>query len=182
LPPGWESVLASRKFLFVSPQAAGNSCNQSRRCGLALMAALEMQRYYKIDARRIFAAGVSGGARAASDLGFCQADVFRGTIQDCGSNFYRKVAMKESNNWVDSNGNPYGVVETSPYEVQQAKTTTRFCLITGSGDFRRGNVRDIYNDGFAREGFMARLFDITGMGHQDCDGTTLERALDFLTR
>jgi hypothetical protein len=182
LPPGWESVLTKQKMIFVSPQGAGNSCLTARRCGLALLGALEMKAKYKIDERRIFAAGVSGGARTASDLGFFQSDVFRGTIQDCGSNFYRKVARNASNNWVDSEGNTYGVLAATAEEVSRAKKSTRFCLITGPGDFRRGNLIDIYNDGFLREGFQARLFDIPTMGHQDCDAATLEKVFEYLVR
>jgi hypothetical protein len=56
----------------------------------------------------------------------------------------------------------------------------RFALITGSGDFRRGNILDIFNGGFAREGFQARLFDIPGMAHDTADPQTLSAALDFL--
>jgi hypothetical protein len=41
----------------------------------------------------------------------------------------------------------------------------RFVLITGSNDFRRGNILDIYHGGFSREQFQAKLFDVPGMGH-----------------
>jgi hypothetical protein len=183
LPPGWEDVLVGRRYIFIAPQQAGNNCSQqSRRCGLAVAAAMAMQRKYQIDPRFIYAAGISGGARTASDLGFHQPDVFKGTIQSCGSDFYRKVAGKEAKSWVDTAGYPYGVVKTTAEEVSRAKASTKFCLITGAGDFRRGNILDIYNDGFAREGFKARLFDVPTLGHQDCDAATLSRALDFLER
>lgn len=183
LPPGWDEVLTRRRYIFVAPQGAGNNCGQqSRRCGLAVAAAMAMQRKYQIDPRFVYAAGISGGARTACDLGFHQTDIFKGTIQSCGSNFYRKVTGREATGWVDTAGYPYGNLRTSAGEVSRARASTKFCLITGAGDFRRGNIRDIYNEGFARDGFKARLFDVPTMGHQDCDGATLNSALDFLER
>ena len=41
----------------------------------------------------LYAAGFSGGARMSSLLGFYQSDVFHGTIQNCGTDFYRAVPM-----------------------------------------------------------------------------------------
>jgi len=54
----------------------------------------------------------------------------------------------------------------------------RFALITGSNDFRYGNILDIYHGGFARFGFRAKLFDVPRMGHTTADAATLEAALD----
>jgi hypothetical protein len=53
-------------------------------------------------------------------------------------------------------------------------------LITGTRDFRRGNILDIFNGGFAHDGFQAKLFDVRGMGHDVADGETLSAVLDFL--
>lgn len=181
VPAGWQDVLTRHKMLFVCPQSAGNNCrSQARRCGLALAGALAMKVKYKIDPGRIVAAGISGGARTASELGFLQSDVFQKTVQSCGTNFCRKVPWKVATTSVDTAGQPYGVLEATPDEVSRAKKSTRFCLITGPGDFRRGNIVDIYNEGFLPDGFQAKLFDVPGMGHQDCDAATLEKAFQYL--
>ena len=55
----------------------------------------------------------------------------------------------------------------------------KFVLITGSKDFRHGNILDLYA-GFEADGFNARLIDVPGMGHEDCNGSTLEQALQFI--
>jgi hypothetical protein len=180
LPDGWAEVLQRNKLLFVAPLNAGNHIDQERRCGLAVLGALEMMRYYNVDKNRVYAAGISGGARTASDLGLTQSDIFSGTIQDCGTDFYRDVPKRYATGDTDTNGNHYGLVASTASEVADARSKTKFVLITGSGDFRRGNILDIYNGGFAAEGFRAKLIDVPGMGHQDCDGTTLQQALDFL--
>ncbi len=181
MPDGWAEVLARRKFLYVAPQNAGNSVLPPRRTGLGVLAALEMMHQYKIDRRRVYAAGLSGGARTASELALLQPDIFRGTIQDCGSDFYRAVAVHDATIKTDTNGHPYGIMRDATAEaVNEARNSCKFVLITGTNDFRRGNILDIYNNGFVPDRFKCKLIDVQGMGHEDCDGNTLEAALDYL--
>jgi hypothetical protein len=180
LPAGWAEVLERRKLLFICPQNAGNNSHFESRLGLAVTGALEMMRYYNVDKSRVYAAGLSGGARCAGDLGMAQSDIFCGTIQSCGTDFYRDVTRRYATIDKDTKGNHYGVFPATASEVADARNKTKFVLITGTGDFRRGNILDIYNGGYLIESFRAKLIDVPGMGHQDCDGKTLEQALDFL--
>ncbi|HEY9791982.1 MAG TPA: hypothetical protein V6D22_16365 [Candidatus Obscuribacterales bacterium] len=182
LPGGWDAVLAQRKLLCLIPQRAGNDTMQNRRMGLAILGALAVMHSYNVNPRRVYAAGLSGGARTACDMGFYQSDLFRGTIQDCGADYYRPVTARYATSQTDTAGYPYGKIDVDPNDVAAAKSKVRFTLITGSGDFRHGNLLDIYSDGFQRDGFQARLFDVNGMGHQDCSPQTLTQALDFIER
>lgn len=178
-PEGWAPVLDGRKLLFVAPENAGNDQPAARRLGLAVMAALEMSRHFRIDPRRIYVAGFSGGARMASHLGFYQSGLFHGTIQNCGTDFHQHVPQVAASTQLDTAGQPYGFLDADQDEIDGAHAV-RFALITGSDDFRRGNILDIYNGGFAREGFQAKLFDVPGMGHDTADAATLSAALDFI--
>ncbi|HEV3039539.1 MAG TPA: PHB depolymerase family esterase [Candidatus Angelobacter sp.] len=137
--------------------------------------------HYRIDPNRVYAAGFSGGARMSSMLGFYQNDIFRGTIQNCGTDFYRAVPQVAATSTLDTASQPYGLLGTdlTPAELAAAKQV-RFALITGTRDFRRGNILDIFNGGFAHDGFQAKLFDVRGMGHDVADGKTLSAVLDFL--
>lgn len=179
LPAGWETELDIRKYIFVAAQNSGNDQARGRRLGLAVLGALEVAKQYRVDPNRVFVAGFSGGARMAGMLGFYQSDLFRGTIQNCGADFYRSVPIVQATSQVDTAGKPYGVLEASREDVVAAKQV-RFALVTGSGDFRRGNILDIFHGGFERDGFQAKLFDVPGMGHDICDGETFIRVLDFL--
>ncbi|MFN8609094.1 MAG: hypothetical protein U0931_16280 [Vulcanimicrobiota bacterium] len=181
IPAGWDGVLKGNKLLFVSPQGAGNTCEMRRRLGLGVMAALEMTQTHKIDPNRIYAAGLSGGARTAGQLGFYQSDLFHGTIQDCGADFYKPVPSVKATNHTDSNGNAdYGLFKASAREVQAARLNQKFVLITGPADFRHGNILDLYEGGFQPDGFTCKLLDVPGMGHEDCKASVLQQALDFL--
>ena len=175
LPPEWEKYLKANKLVLISPQGVGNGTRESRRLGMGVLAALEMETKYRLDTRRVYAAGLSGGARAAGYLGFVQNDIFHGTIQDCGADFYRKLT------WKKGKDPEYGnVIRASAAEIQNTRMNCKFCFITGKGDFRYGEINDIYEQGYQPEGFMCKLIDVPGMGHTDCPGKYLQQALDYL--
>lgn len=180
MPPEWAQVLERHHLIFVAPFAAGNTQAQGRRYGLAVLALEAVKQRLEIEPSRVYVAGISGGARTAGDLAFYEPDLFHGTIQNCGSDFPHDVPTVLATSHLDTLGNPYGVFEITPEHAARAKAKVRFTLITGSNDFRHGNVLDLYTAGFAAEGYHAKLFDVAGMGHTTCNGETLEAALSFL--
>lgn len=177
-PIGWAPVLDARHLLFVAPQNAGNRQDTTRRLGLGVLAGSEMSKHYRLDRERIYVSGYSGGARIAGMLGFFQPDLFRGTIQNCGTDFYQNVPKVYATSLVDNAGYPF-LFQATEREIRGAKHV-RFALITGSEDFRRGNILDIFYGGFTRAGFQAKLFDVPGMSHDVAGGATLNSVLDFL--
>ena len=178
-PVGWAAVLDRRRFIFVAPLRAGNGEAPSRRMGLAVLAAEEMTTHYRIAPARIIAAGWSGGARIASELGFYQADLFRGTVQSCGSDFFRPVPHIDGSGNDGVGGHSYGLVDATSAEIAMA-AHVRFTLITGSGDWRHGDMLDIYNGGFARTTLQAKLIDVPGMEHANANADTFDAALGFI--
>ena len=181
LPAGWDAVLEREKLLLVAPQNVGNGQPDRRRNGLGVIATLSMMRHYNIDSARVYAAGFSGGARVASDLGFYHSETFRGTIQSCGTNFFKPVpAVAVTSADRAGHPEPYGVADISTAEAEMAKAKVKFVLITGANDFRYHYIQDIYNGGFKPCHFKADLLEIEGMGHQICNATALQSALDFL--
>lgn len=115
----------------------------------------------------------------AGMLGFFQSDLFRGTIQNCGADFYQHVPQVDATSQLDTAGQPYGFFSATPDEIRGSRRV-RFAVITGAEDFRRGNILDVFNGGFAKAGFQAKLFDVPGMSHDVADPSTLFSALDFL--
>jgi hypothetical protein len=167
-------------MLLVIPQKAVNTLEEADRLGLGVIAAERIQERYKVDSRRVYAAGISGGARAACALGIYQSDVFTGTIQSCGTEFPHPVAQVKAVPLDRDHGEIYGVLKASGEEVQQSRDRVRFVIVTGSGDFRYANLLDIYNGGFVRDGYKATLIDVPGMKHEVCNADALGRALDFI--
>jgi hypothetical protein len=178
-PDGWPDVLDHRRLLFIAPLNAGNEQAATRRLGLAVLAAEGMMQRYRINPKRVYASGWSGGGRIAGMLGFFQADVFHATIQSCGADFYTSVPHVSANAQWGTDAAPYGLFTATQSEIDQARHV-RFTLITGINDFRHGNILDLYNGGFAKFGFQAKLFDIPGMGHDTANAATLGAALDYI--
>ncbi len=183
LPGGWDAVLDAKKLLFISPQDVGNSQPNERRNGLAAFSALAMMKYYNIDRNRVYSAGHSGGARVACDIAFYAPDLFKGTLQSCGTNFYKAVPQVAVTS-ADKAAHPedYGVAPISRAEADAARLKVKFVMITGPNDWRYRYIQDIYNGGFLPGHYKAKLLDIPGMGHQVCGGEALQAALDFLSQ
>ena len=176
LPAGWKSVLEEKKLIFVAPQNAGNDVpSLSSRLGLGVAGAQAVIRDYKIDPKRVYVSGFSGGARCATNLGYFASDLFSGVIALCGANFHEAVPRKEAT----KNGE-YGVQSASANDVRDAKRKVRFAIVTGETDWRRGNILDVFRGGYEKQKFHARLWEVAGLGHAICGPETLKEAVEFL--
>lgn len=182
LPSGWRDVLDKRNIILIAPQDAGNSKSNEKRMGLGVLGALAAMKEYKIAPNQVYAVGLSAGARVAEAMAINQTGLFAGTIQSCGADFYKGVPHLKGKDWIDSNGNRYGLVEAAASDVLIAKKDVRFVLITGPGDFRYGNLLDLYEGGFRPNGFQCKFIDDPKMGHQDCSAESLNQAIDFISR
>ena len=132
-PVAWMPVINEHKLIYIAPQNAGNKQMVGRRDNLAVVSARLIQKYYHTDPKRIYVAGYSGGARVAGMVALNHPDLFRGTIQSCGADFYQpvpRVAVTEA----ESKKGEYG--GCSPGRSQEAKANVRFVFVTGPGDFR----------------------------------------------
>ena len=175
VPAGWERVLEDRKLIFIAPQNIGNNQDVNRRAGLALVAALKLRELARIDTNRVFVSGFSGGARIASFVAFVHPDVFRGVFAVCGVNFCRAVSRVKA-----TRTDEYGRFTLDSGRCESARKKVRFVLVTGSRDFRYGNILDIYEGGFLPDGFQVKLLDVPGMEHSLCPARTLREGLEFL--
>jgi hypothetical protein len=181
LPVGWDKVLSIEHLMLLAPQNAGNDQPVDRRLGLAAMGARLMMAKYQIDPERIYSAGLSGGARMAGRLGFFEPNLFHGTIQCCGADFYTELPKTTPRGPLDKtdDDDAYGKFSATQEEIDAAKKNVKFNFITGSKDFRHAHILDIYHDGYEKAAFHARLADITGGEHAICGPGTLATALLF---
>jgi pimeloyl-ACP methyl ester carboxylesterase len=86
LPPGWAEILDRRGVIFVSAANSGNEANVlDRREPLALLAAHNLMRRFRVDPERIYIGGFSGGSRIALRLALGYPDLFRGAFLNAGS-------------------------------------------------------------------------------------------------
>lgn len=177
MPGEWVPIVEKEKMICLMPLNIGNNQVLSRRLGLTLVGILKMKGRYNIDPHRIYSSGLSGGGRAALRLAFVHSDVISGDISICGADFYQPVPVIHAKDTKD-----YGVWPVPPNRVNDARRKVRFVFVTGANDFRYGNIQDIYQNGFAKDGFQALLIDQPGMGHGLCNAASLLRAFRFVDR
>ena len=176
IPRSWGPVLAQKNMLLVAPLKVGNDQDPARRMGMAVLGAQAMKRDFNIDSQRVYVSGLSGGARTANVVAFYHPETFKGAIPICGASFYKSITAKNG-----TGGSKYArLIRGGSTNINAVKSGVKFALVTGSGDFRQGDVQDIYQHGYERENFRARLFDVDGMGHQYCSGQTLAEVLGYL--
>lgn len=170
----WEAVLAEKKIIFVGAKNSGNPRNLFDRARMAIDANVNMRELYNIDGRRVYVSGFSGGARVASMVGVCYAEMFSGTACFMGVNFYQDILC------------PDNMVYRMNYVPDEdvlaiAKKACRYALITAEKDPNHANTMGMYENGFKKEGFAAvQAFDIPAIGHTPPDATWFRKVIDFL--
>jgi dienelactone hydrolase len=86
LPGHWVPILDQRAMLFVTAARSGNKEGvMDRREPLALLATINVMQRYRIDPRRVYIGGFSGGSRIALRLALGYPDLFRGALLNAGS-------------------------------------------------------------------------------------------------
>lgn len=174
IPPSWEAVLARHRLIFIGARNSGNRRNIFDRIRLAIDANHNLRQRFRIDGRRVYVSGFSGGSRVASMLGVAWGDMFSGTICCMGVNFYTDISAPD--------GKIYGLSYLPDEKLLPAvKQACRFSLVTGSKDFNLANTRGAYENGFQKEGFRhVQFLEVPGHGHQPPPADWLEKAIQFL--
>jgi hypothetical protein len=180
IPSDWDTVLDERKLIFVSPQNAGKTVATNRRLGLAVYTALEVEQHWNIDKKRVFVAGFGNNARLAGLLGFYAPDIFTGSVQMGGADFYTPVPQVDAKA-AAGDPTPYGtqLADATPAEINAAKSF-RFAFLTGEDDRLQKQITDIVDGGYAKEGFQYTLLHVPGIGHELCSPRRFALAIDFL--
>jgi predicted esterase len=174
IPPEWEPVLAEQGLVWIGAKNSGNPRNVFDRLRLAIDANHNVRQSMKIDGRRVYVSGFSGGSRVASMLGVAWGEMFSGTICCMGVNFYTDVTGPD--------GKTYGLGYL-PEEMllELVKEHCRFALITGENDFNLANTLGAFENGFRKEGFRhVEAFTIPNHGHALPPPEWIKKAILFL--
>lgn len=159
----------SDKLIQVAPDGAGNRVNVDVRMGLALLGAIRAMELFNIDPSRVYAMGNSGGARTANMLAYQYPDLFTGAMPRCGANYPRQVDQDYETREPDSHYEFWGSgyfpsVGGMAYLDYLRSKSLRFALMTSFGDFREGDMLNIYHNGMEQDQLHARLLQRPG-GH-----------------
>ncbi|HET6555029.1 MAG TPA: PHB depolymerase family esterase [Dyella sp.] len=165
VPPSWIPALEHLGVILVTPANAGNDANVlDRRVPLALLAAANVMSRYRIDPRRVYVGGFSGGSRVALRLALGYPDLFHGALLDAGSDVVGEQVPLPSRE-----------------QLEQFQTSTRIVYLTGERDAARLDA-----DRQSRQSLKTWCVtdvDVRTMpwsAHELADGSAFERALASL--
>jgi len=175
LPPSWLEVLAERKIIGIGLDNSGNERATWVRLGLAIDAAYNLQKQYKVDPRRVYVSGGSGGGRCASMLGVCFPDAFQGGFYLVGCNSYHVLGPPgEDRVWKP------GYVKPGKKYFDLAANRSRHVLLTGETDMNREQTK-VYYDAFLKDGFKHMTYiEIPKFGHQMPNKEWFDKGLALL--
>jgi hypothetical protein len=171
---GWTKALDEREIIWIGPNNAGNNRLAIPRISLALDAAYNAQKQFKIDPERVYVGGVSGGGRITSMTLVPFPDVFTGGYSIIGADYFKNVPSKEK-----------GGMYAATYKAPAPKTLAlakkrRFVLLTGDNDANREQMAVIHQI-LKKDGWRnVFYFQVPGMGHSPPDGDWFAKGLSAL--
>jgi pimeloyl-ACP methyl ester carboxylesterase len=177
VPDDWQSLLAKKKLIWASAYDAGNDRGVGARVGLALDAVHNLRQQYKLDERRTYVAGVSGGAKVAEMAAMAFPEVFDGAICCAGANWYKDTPVpgQPGKAWQQSFRKP------PPPQFVAARDHVGFILITGTEDGNYAPMKAMYDGGFLVDKFKhVSFYDVPGLGHRTPSVEWIEKAIDEL--
>lgn len=169
-----------KKIIMISPQKAGNTHPADRRWGLTVLAALSARQQFKIDPDRIYAGGWFDGGRVSDLLVMMQPDVFAGAVSTCGAAFYEPVEHTHPAGPKRPQGKYDSMLSMEPDDIDRAKQSLRFAFITNADDPFHGDVLDIALNGYDKQKFNYRLFDLQTGNTDPFSAETMAAAITFL--
>ena len=173
IPKEWEAVLAQKKLIFIGANNSGNPRDVFDRMRMAVDANHNLRGMFNIDDRRVYVSGFSGGARVASMLGVCYADMFTGAACFMGVNFYEPV-LGDDKLMYQARYIPNEEI------LEIAKNEGRFVFITGEKDFNLADTKAVHAAA-VKNGFQAVEFvNIPKQGHQPPAADWLKKSIEYL--
>ena len=170
----YNDIFERRNLIYVVPQNVGNMVEDAQRHAAGAAAIYYFQSVLPLDPTRIYASGLSGGARIACQMGFDNGTWISGVVGIVGCDYKRRVV-------IDSTADPsYGFYDSYPLPDDVLAATFRVAIITGSNDFCETNLKNIYYNGILEDGLTGILIDVPGMGHEMADFNTYDQALGYL--
>lgn len=165
VPTEWLDTLEKQGVILVSAANIGNDTNVlDRRDPVALLAAYNVMARYRVDPKRVYVGGFSGGSRVALRLALGYPDLFHGVLLEAGSDVVGdQIAL------------PPGEL------LHQFQTSTRVVYLTGAKDsFHEDADRESRHSLQTWCVINVETQSMAWTGHELADAASLARALASL--
>jgi hypothetical protein len=159
----YRATMDKHRLIWIGATNVPNERDVVPRWGLSLDAVWNMGKRYRLDPRRIYATGMSGGGRCASMVAPTFADVFSGALYLVGCNPPVWPPEKQV-------GKP----------IRQLALGNRYALMTGSDDYNRPGTKSLF-DNMRSQGFKhVEYFEEPGLGHALPSAEWFDKGVTFV--
>ncbi len=145
-------------MIYAAPYGAGNDCPPKQRVRIVLDVLDDIRRNYPTDPDRTYLTGFSGGGRIACVVGFALPELLGGVMPLCAG----------------------GELRDEPWLRHRAIDRLSVALVTGTGDFNKGEVERLRGPFLKEVGVRTRVWTQQGLGHGLPSDKTLLEALRWL--
>lgn len=155
----YAALMAKYHLIWIGATDVPNERSVGARWGLALDAAYNMAKRYRIDQRRVYAVGNSGGGRCSSMLAPTWPEVFSGGIYLVGCNAPMMPTDKA---------------------LAAKALAGRYALVTGTKDMNRDDTKGVLSTYRGLKFAHVEYFEQPGMGHENPNEEWFTKALTFV--
>lgn len=175
-PGSLVTALTKHGFIYIGANMSGNKNLVTRRYGLAIDAAVNMQELYNIDTNRVYISGNSGGGRCASVVAPVFPDVFTGgALYVIGCDFWDRIPIGDG-----STKSYPGFWKKNDRKLLRQAEDHYFVFLTGSKDFNRLGTIGAYK-AYEQAGFSnCKYIEVPDMGHSTPPAEYFDEGLAFL--
>jgi predicted esterase len=166
----WQTLMDRMKMIYVSPNKTQNQSPCWRRVVLAMDSLATVKTHYKINDKRVYVGGLSGGGHMGMMCQMLYPEHFQGAISHAAQSYL------PSNRENDFGHFPGLSLTDAKSEVRKDR---KWAVISGSKD---QNYKIIQETGKAWKAakFLYTFFDVKDMGHENAPAEALEQAFVWM--
>ncbi|MBT3202281.1 MAG: hypothetical protein HN350_20470 [Phycisphaerales bacterium] len=155
----WKSLMDKNNLIYIASRDSSNKVYTSHRLALTLRAIDIVKEGYKVNAKRIYLCGDSGGGRVSSTIAPMYPELVKGAIYSIGCSYWNHIPSGPKEHWPGFLG-----ARTVPPKIAQFRKN-RFVFITGDLDYNLLPTKAIYK-AYLRSGVKNCVyFEVKGMAH-----------------
>jgi len=158
-PGRWKGLMDERNLIYIASRDSGNNVRVTHRIALTLRAIDIAKERCKVDPKRIYVCGDSGGGRISSMVAPLYPELITGAIYSIGCNYWSSVKAGGNKYWrgfLGSRGVPSGIARIRK---------NRYVFITGDTDANMPQTK-AYHKAYIASGVKNCMYvQVKGMGH-----------------
>lgn len=177
-PPIWRSRFDKLKLIAIGADRSGNERMTPVRIGLALDAVFNAERQFRIDSKRVYVGGFSGGGRVSTFLTSHYPKIFHGGLYLGGCDYHRNVLVPggKGRAWKGE------IAKPDKERLTAVKQKTRHVYLVGTKDEVLPQMKAV-KDAALKDGFVfVKYIEMKGLGHKIPTAKWFERSIKYMDR